>query len=125
MHEKSDKYCVEIKFLSDPTLEDSDLYEFKMALFDNVEPEDFLLFVQNYQMISEASGTLTHGAKIQCLCTLLHFKLLSQIEMLSVEVGSKTTEHLKPIIIGLGTSFFPVHALSKQNFTMRRIVSNP
>ena len=34
-HEKSDKDCVEIKLGRDPTLENLDLYEFKMALFDN------------------------------------------------------------------------------------------
>ena len=39
--DKSDKYFVNIKLLWDPTSENLDPYEFKIALFDNVYPEDF------------------------------------------------------------------------------------
>ena len=28
----------------------SDLYEFKSALFDNGDPEEFLLFIRNFNM---------------------------------------------------------------------------
>ena len=35
--------------------EKSDLYELKMALFDNGDTEEFLLFAQNSQMTLEAS----------------------------------------------------------------------
>ena len=43
----SDQDFVKIKFCRDPTSENLDLYEFKMALFDNIEPEEFFfpLFV--------------------------------------------------------------------------------
>ena len=61
---KLDKYCVEIKFRRGPTSENSDLYEFIMALFDNGKPEEFLLFVRNFSMTLEASGTLAAGANI-------------------------------------------------------------
>ena len=47
---KLNKYSVKIKLHKDPTSENSDLYEFKMALFDNGEPEEFLLLVCNFQM---------------------------------------------------------------------------
>ena len=44
--DKSDKDFVKLKFQRDPTSEKSDLYEFKMALFENVNPEAFCcLFV--------------------------------------------------------------------------------
>ena len=43
--DKSDKYFVKIKLHMDPTSAISDLYKFKMSLFDNVDPEEFLLFV--------------------------------------------------------------------------------
>ena len=43
---KLDKYCVKTKLRSDPTSEKSDLYDFKMSLFDNGYPEVFLLFIQ-------------------------------------------------------------------------------
>ena len=35
---KSDKDSVQLKFRRDPTSSTSDLYEFKMYLFDNIEP---------------------------------------------------------------------------------------
>ena len=52
---KSDKYCVEIKLRRDPTLAKSDISELKMALFDNGDLEEFLLFVRNFQMTLDAS----------------------------------------------------------------------
>ena len=48
--DKSDKYLVNIKLRTDPMLENSDPYEFKMVLFDNWDPEEFLLFVCNFNM---------------------------------------------------------------------------
>ena len=40
-YDKLDKYFVKIKLRRYPTSEKSDLYEFKMALFHNGDPEDF------------------------------------------------------------------------------------
>ena len=68
---KSDKYCVKIKLCRDSTSEKSDLYEFKMALFENGETEEFLFFVRNLKMTFEASVTLAADANIQYLCTLV------------------------------------------------------
>ena len=85
-----------------------------MALFDNVNPEEILLFVWDFKMTLEASGTLAASAKIQYLHTLVHGKSLGQIYSLSVEVRSTASEHLKLIILGLGTYSFLVNALSKK-----------
>ena len=38
---KSDKYFVKIKLRRDPTLSTLDLYELKMSLFENGNPEEF------------------------------------------------------------------------------------
>ena len=65
--EKMDKDCVKLKLHRDPTSQNFDLYEFKVALFDNVDTEEFLLFVRNFNMTLEASVILTAGAKIQYL----------------------------------------------------------
>ena len=54
---KLDKDCVKNKLCMDPTSEKSDLYELKIALFDNGEPKEFFLFVRNFQMNLEAPGT--------------------------------------------------------------------
>ena len=61
-YEKSDKYCVKIKLLWDTTSQKLDLHELKMALFDNGEPEEFLLFIRNacgYCKDSTPSYTIT------------------------------------------------------------------
>ena len=56
--EKLDKYFVKITFRRDTTSEKSDLYEFKMTLFDNGDPAEFLLFISNFNMTLEVSATL-------------------------------------------------------------------
>ena len=43
-----------------------------MSLFDNGEPDDFILFQRNYQMILETLGNITAGVRIQYLRNLLH-----------------------------------------------------
>ena len=70
-YEKSDKDCVKFKLLRDTTSQKLDLHELKMALFDNSEPEELLLFIRNFNMTLEASGILVAISKIQHLCTLL------------------------------------------------------
>ena len=59
----SDKYFVKLKMRRDSTLPTSDLYEFKISLLDNGEPEEFLLFFRNFNMTLAASRTLEAGAK--------------------------------------------------------------
>ena len=50
--------------------EKSDWYEFKIALFDNGEPEEFFLFVRNFKMILEASKTRAANVKLYYMCML-------------------------------------------------------
>ena len=75
-----------------------DLYEFKMALFDHGNPEEFLLFVWNFQTTFEASGTIAAGTNIQYLLKILRGEALCQLDTLYFEVVSTTTEHLDLII---------------------------
>ena len=63
--DKSDKYFIKIKLRGDLMSETSGLYEFKIALFDSSRPEEFLLFIQNSDVNTEASGRPKAGAKIQ------------------------------------------------------------
>ena len=77
-----------------------------MALFDNGDMEEFMLFIRNFKMTLEASGTLVASANIQCLHTLVCGEALHQFDMLYSEVGINTSENLKSIILGLGTYFF-------------------
>ena len=64
-YDKSDNAFVKIKLCRDLTSEKSEFYEFKMALLDNNNPEEFLLFVCNFNMNIKASGTFNIDAKIQ------------------------------------------------------------
>ena len=48
--DKLDKDFVKLKLYRYPTSYNSYLYEFKMALFDKGELEEFLLFVHNFNM---------------------------------------------------------------------------
>ena len=63
--DRLDRNFVNIKLRRDPMSENSDLYEFKMALFDNGDPGQFLLFVRNFNINPEASGTLKTAAKVK------------------------------------------------------------
>ena len=110
---KPDKDRVKIKLCRDPMSEKSNINELKMALVENGAPEEFFLFVQNFQTDLEASGTLVASEKIQYLCTILRGKALPQLGMFSVQVGSTTIAHLNHIILRLGTYIFTVNALSK------------
>ena len=83
---KSDKDFVKIKQSRDPMSPTSDLYEFKMSLFDNGEPEEFLLFVRNFNMTLSLSGMLEEGAKYQYLHTLVRGEALHQFGLLSADV---------------------------------------
>ena len=73
---KSDKDFVKLKLCKDPTSSTLDLYEFKMSLFYNVEPGEFLLFV------SDAD------AKFQCLLTLVRGEALRQFDLFSADIES-------------------------------------
>ena len=73
----------------------------------------------NLNVTLDESGMLAANAKVQYLHTLVCGKVLLQLDTLSVEVGSTTTDHLKLINLVLGTYFSPGNAMSKQKRLMR------
>ena len=60
----SDKVFAKLKLRIDPMSSMSYLYEFRMSLFYNGNPEEFLLFVLNSNTTLKASGMLDTGANI-------------------------------------------------------------
>ena len=98
---KSDKFFVKLKLHRDTTSGTSDLYEFRMSLFDNGELEEFLLFVRKFNMNILASGTLETGTKVQYFCTLFCGDALHQFDLFSVDVESTEPLTVKYIIKGL------------------------
>ena len=99
--------------------ENSDMYEFKMYLFDNSEPNGFLFFVQNFNKALNASVMLAANVKIYYLHNLLCRQAPNQFYTLCVQLGSTTMAHLNQVILGLGMYFTSVNALSKQKRVMR------
>ena len=84
---KLEIYFDKIKLSRDLTSEKLEPYELKTDLFDNRETYEFLLFIQNFNMTLEASGTIKSDAKIQYLCTLVHGEELCQFDTFPSEVG--------------------------------------
>ena len=61
-----------IKLCRNSASEKSGLNELKMDLFDYGKPDEFLLFVQIFNITIEASGTLESNPKLQYLSNVLH-----------------------------------------------------
>ena len=102
-----------------------DLYEFKIDLFDNGDPEEFLLLFRNLNTNIEASGTLETAEKVQYLCTLVCREALRQFDTLSSDVEIGTPLTAETIILGLGAYFLPVNSLYNQKPAMQRGTRKP
>ena len=70
-NDNSDEYFVEIKFCRYTTFSTLELFDFILSLFDHGNPEEFILFVRNFNMILSETGMLEMDAKIQYLRTLV------------------------------------------------------
>ena len=116
-------FC-KLKLHRDPTSSIPDLYELKISLFDNGDPQEFL-FVHNFNLTQAVSGTLETGAKGQYLCTLVYGEALHQFYLLSDYVESTENLTAEYIIKGLALYFPPVNLISKQKRVMRRGMRKP
>ena len=77
-----------------------------MALFENGELGEFLLFVQNINMTFVESGTLETGIKIQYICTLVRGEALREFDSLSEDVEGLKPLTMVTIILELTSYFF-------------------
>ena len=89
-----------------------------MALIDHGFPEKFLLFVQNFIMTLEVLGVLTFNEKLQYLHTPLCVEVLHQFDTLCSRLESMIISHLNWVILDLGSYFYPVNLLYKQECAM-------
>ena len=76
---KSDVDNVKLKIRRDPKSSTLHRYEFGVPLFDHGKPEQFLFFVQNFQMNLASTGTLETEEKGQYLCTIVYGEALRQL----------------------------------------------
>ena len=83
---KSNKYFGKIELFIYPTSTKSNLYGFKMSLFDHGKPEEFLLIILSFNMTLAATWTLDMDAKIQYLCTVVCGEELRQFDLLSADI---------------------------------------
>ena len=81
------------------------MYELKMSLFDNVDIEEFLMFIKNFKITLEASGTLSANAKFQYLHTPLRGESLHEFDTFCIQIKRMTITHLNQVILGLVTYF--------------------
>ena len=88
---KLEKDIVNLKLCRDPTSSTSDLYELRISFFDNGNPEEFLLFLHNFNTILAATGTLETVTKIQYLRTLVCGEALHQFDLLSSDMEMSET----------------------------------
>ena len=61
-----------------------------MSLFDHDEPEEFLLFVCNFNMTLVETGKKETDSNIQYLCTIVRGEALLQFEFFSAYVEIMT-----------------------------------
>ena len=115
---KSDEYYVKLKLCIDPTSSTSDIYEFRMSLFDHGEPEDFLFFVQNFNMTLASTGTLQKNVKVQYLHTLVRGEAFCRFDLFSNDVENVDTSlTVDNLLKGLACNFscdFPFKKKSVQ-----------
>ena len=83
---KSDKDFVKLELRRYPMSSTSDLYEFRMCLFDNFNLEEFLLFMNNFNINIVAIGALETGVRIQYRCKIVRGEALRQFGLFSNDV---------------------------------------
>ena len=81
---KLEKDIVKLKLRKYPTSSTLDLYDFRMSLFDNGNPEESLLLLHNFNMNLAATGMLETVTKIQYLRTLVCGEALHQFDLLEM-----------------------------------------
>ena len=68
---KSEEAFVKLKLPRDPKSSTSDLYAVNIYFFDNGKPEEFMLFIRNFNTTIAVIGMLHMDVKIRYLCMLV------------------------------------------------------
>ena len=105
---KSDGDYVKLNLCRDHTSSMPGFYEFMMSLFDHGKPEEFLLFVQNFQITLAATETLETKAKLHYHCTLVRGEALRQLDLVYDDKNNtKTLLDVYDLLMGLSWYFTP------------------
>ena len=79
------------------------------TFLENGDPEEFLFFVRNFNMIILESGTLATDTKVQYIRTLVPVEALRQFDLLYADVEGTNQLTAENIILGLALYFPPVN----------------
>ena len=97
-----------------------------MSLFDHGDPEEFILFVQNFQITLAATGTPDTEEKFQYLRITVCGEALRQFDSLSSDVENTDTYlTVYYLIKGLAWYFFLCICFKKKQCAMRRCMKKP
>ena len=110
---KSEEDFVKPKLCRDTTSSSSDLYKFHTVLFDTGELEEFLLFMENFNMNFVVSWMLTTGKKIKYMFTIVHGEVLCHFDLLYADREGVNPLNVKTITLRLASHFFPLNSQSK------------
>ena len=103
----------------------AETYNINISTFKDVQPEEFLALLKNFEIEIDGTGTTSLSGKINYLHTMLLGASLREFDKLSSQNHGATNDHLKHIMDGLLGYFFPISAFSKKNLTMRRAIRKP
>ena len=107
MHDdKPDKGFVKLKLHRDPTSDNLYLCEFKMALFENGNPDGFLFFVCNFNMTLVGSVMLGVDVKVQYMCTLVCGEAFRLFGLLYANLEGTNPLTVEDNILGLDFYFY-------------------
>ena len=101
------------KNLGDPGLVTSKTYKTKMAIFNNVQPDEFLLFIKDFRRTLEDTGAILTSGHIHYLCSLIHREALHKLYYIDNYHRDTTATNVEAIMQGLGM-YFSAKMISKQ-----------
>ena len=84
----------------------------KISLFDHGDPDEFMVFIRNFNTTIVVTGTLEMGVEIHYLHTLVGGEALRKFELLSSDVENTETLNTDYYIKVLALYLPPINSLS-------------
>ena len=67
---------IKIKIQCNPSSATSETYNLKMDIFNNIQPEEFIVLLNSFKEAIDGTGSTTVSRQIYCLCTVLWVEAL-------------------------------------------------
>ena len=92
---------IKINMRKNPESAVAETYKLKMATFKNIQPEEFLTLMRNFNIVINGMGNITVASRINDLRTILCGEALRDFDKLSSQNNGTVNAHLKHIQEGL------------------------